>query len=410
MEAEEWTQIHFHRTTAPPVRHSHTAIIHSGFMYVYGGISSAGAILGDLFRFHFDTRKWENIPTNVQGLERWGHTAVVYKDRMIVFGGMSNSTFENSMLELDLNTHKWRKVNPTGKIPKVRQFHSACVHGEYMYIICGFANNDNYCDMHRFNLEIQRWEPCDAIPPFKTRAHTSVTRGNSIYVFGGFSGKQINDLFEYSVETGKWEKLNCRGNPPSSRHFHTAVLYSDIMYITGGFSHNQNRNDVHQFFFETSRQQVDSSQVGRDLASLLTNPKFSDISFDVDGQMFPAHRAIMYARSPHFAALIDNGMRESKQSDIAIEDVSAPTFRCILDHIYSGSCNIDETIAQDVFVASDKFLLSDLKSAAEMFLIQGLSIDNVASLMHLGEMYSAPYLQQRCKQLISEHSEQSTSD
>ncbi len=53
--------------------------------------------------------------------------------------------------------------------------------------------------------------------------------------------------------------------------------------------------------------------LSEDLAALLSLPeKSADVEFVVEGRSFPGHRAILSARSPYFAAMLQNGMRESK--------------------------------------------------------------------------------------------------
>ena len=55
-------------------------------------------------------------------------------------------------------------------------------------------------------------------------------------------------------------------------------------------------------------------------------PLFADIEFLVSGVVFKAHRAIVCARSPVFAAMFASGMRESKTGRVEIKDILTETF------------------------------------------------------------------------------------
>jgi hypothetical protein len=70
-----------------------------------------------------------------------------------------------------------------------------------------------------------------------------------------------------------------------------------------------------------------------DFKKLLNNEKFSDVTFIVEGRKFFAHKNILYCRSEHFAALIDNGMKESNQECIILSDISYQIFTAIMEYM-----------------------------------------------------------------------------
>ncbi len=59
----------------------------------------------------------------------------------------------------------------------------------------------------------------------------------SMLIFGGYDhhGNTCNDLFEYSIPTQMWKKLDTQNRPPS-RYGHCAVLLGNDMLIFGGQS------------------------------------------------------------------------------------------------------------------------------------------------------------------------------
>ena len=50
-----------------------------------------------------------------------------------------------------------------------------------------------------------------------------------------------------------------------------------------------------------------------DLAKLVNNDDFSDITFLVEGRKIHAHKAILVVRSDYFNAMFSNGMQESSK-------------------------------------------------------------------------------------------------
>ena len=50
-----------------------------------------------------------------------------------------------------------------------------------------------------------------------------------------------------------------------------------------------------------------------------------------------AHRIILAARSPVFAALLNSGMREAGEGVVSIQDCRAPVFRALLHFVYTDA-------------------------------------------------------------------------
>lgn len=82
------------------------------------------------------------------------------------------------------------------------------------------------------------------------------------------------------------------------------------------------------------------SNVRGDIARLLGDTNWSDVILKVDdNHTYPAHRVILAARSPVFAAMFrtDSQFTESRQQVIPIHDVQPPAMPYILEYLYTGS-------------------------------------------------------------------------
>lgn len=72
--------------------------------------------------------------------------------------------------------------------------------------------------------------------------------------------------------------------------------------------------------------QVPESDIGANFAVFLENEEGSDISFDVSGDKFRAHKLILAARSPVFEAEFLNAMEEDDH-EIVINDMEPKVFK-----------------------------------------------------------------------------------
>lgn len=72
---------------------------------------------------------------------------------------------------------------------------------------------------------------------------------------------------------------------------------------------------------------VPRSNMALHIGQLLTSGKRTDIAFEVDGEMFPAHKVILSARSPVFRAQLFGPMKDKDMKCIKIEDMEAPVFK-----------------------------------------------------------------------------------
>ncbi|CAH1638453.1 unnamed protein product [Spodoptera littoralis] len=67
--------------------------------------------------------------------------------------------------------------------------------------------------------------------------HSATLLGGHVYVLGGRGAGgavPLRDFWSYSLATGKWEKLECRGDPPPSLQEHSATAHENKLYVFGG--------------------------------------------------------------------------------------------------------------------------------------------------------------------------------
>ena len=69
------------------------------------------------------------------------------------------------------------------------------------------------------------------------------------------------------------------------------------------------------------------SNIGQQFGKLLESGKGSDVSFEVNGEVFAAHKLVLAARSPVFRAQLFGPMKDQNTHCIKVEDMEAPVFK-----------------------------------------------------------------------------------
>lgn len=72
--------------------------------------------------------------------------------------------------------------------------------------------------------------------------------------------------------------------------------------------------------------QVPESDIGAHFGMLLENMEGSDITFEVAGELFHAHKLVLAARSPMFRTKFFDGSEEDK-AEIVMTDVEPKVFK-----------------------------------------------------------------------------------
>lgn len=75
------------------------------------------------------------------------------------------------------------------------------------------------------------------------------------------------------------------------------------------------------------------------LGGLLKCQETSDVIFEVDGEVFHAHRAILAARSPVFKAELFDPIVEAREERIKIKDMTLVTFKGLLHYLFYRGLN-----------------------------------------------------------------------
>lgn len=101
-----------------------------------------------------------------------------------------------------------------------------------------------------------------------------------------------------------------------------------------------------------------------------------------------AHRVILAARSPVFAAMFKNEMAEKKTGFVNISDCDVEAFNIFLLFLYSGELNFANCNVCHLYKISDKYDVLKLKLMCVDFMTKNLSVENFYEILILADQFS----------------------
>lgn len=188
------------------------------------------------------------------------------------------------------------------------------------------------------------------------------------------------------------------------RHFakNDRIVLELQLQVKGDAIHTLQKASSFRGSAETALARTDT-KLHKDFSNLLTTGNFHDITFEVDGANFAAHKAIIAIRSPVLAAMFAHNTMESAGGTIPIKDMQAGIFEEILKYIYSAACSFEHP--ELLLAAADRFCLVDLCEQCAERLLSSLTVDNVSDRLILGHDHTVKQLKRGCLTFIRDNAE-----
>lgn len=125
--------------------------------------------------------------------------------------------------------------------------------------------------------------------------------------------------------------------------------------------------------------------LSNDLQKLLKNELLTDITLLANDKKLHAHKSILIARSPVFAAMLANDMKEKIESEIKIQDFNADVLSEMLHFMYTDKVTSIKDHFQDLLCVANMYDIQGLKHICEEFMLSELTIENVIQVFMLSE-------------------------
>ncbi|XP_044318534.1 BTB/POZ and MATH domain-containing protein 2-like [Triticum aestivum] len=144
----------------------------------------------------------------------------------------------------------------------------------------------------------------------------------------------------------------------------------------------------------------------RHLQRMLEDGKGADVTINVGGRAFRAHRCVLAARSPVFDAELFGPMKRKDAERVEVHDMDPAVFELLLHFIYTDSlpgdgegCGV--AVTQHLLVAADRYAVDKLKEACDVKLRRSLDVRTVATTLALAEQHHCPLLRDACVTFMS---------
>jgi hypothetical protein len=125
-------------------------------------------------------------------------------------------------------------------------------------------------------------------------------------------------------------------------------------------------------------------------------------NFILTSEKIGAHKSILSARSPVFAAMFRHDMQESNTGQVAIDEIERNVFYQLLHFIYSGrtSVPLTETTAQPLLIAADKYNVEDLKNECARFLLPYVNETTATTMFEMAVTFNLENLKEECENVL----------
>ncbi|KAG9298161.1 hypothetical protein G9A89_000038 [Geosiphon pyriformis] len=232
----------------PPACRAHSSTLVDKKLFIFGG-GDGPVYFNDLFIFDTDTLTWSK-PTTSGNLPspRRAHTTVYYNNRIHVFGGGDGSQALNDVYALnisDLNNLVWEEIEPLGRPPISRGYHTSNLVGSKLVVYGGSDGHECFKDVHVLDLDTNSWIQVPVENSYPRLSHTATQVGSYLFVVCGHDGaKYTSDILLLNLVTLQWETRKVYGSPPSGRGYHTTVLHDSRLFVFGGYDGHTVFDDV----------------------------------------------------------------------------------------------------------------------------------------------------------------------
>lgn len=223
-----WAQM----ANGPGGRHSHSAAVLNGKLYIHGGSTSGSTYLDDLWSYDPATGAWTLLaksPFTVRD-----NSLVAIGGKLYAYGGYSGGGYASILYSYDPSTNKWTSLTPS---PNKRAEHTAVVMNGCMYVFGGNAGAGYWNDVSFYDPSADKWTQLGVGPLSQRCHHIAVAIGLKMYVFGGERAaannpdRYLNDLWVYDLTANSWTQL---GTGATTREQSAGAVINDELYFFGG--------------------------------------------------------------------------------------------------------------------------------------------------------------------------------
>ena len=209
---------------------------------------------------------WSKLLLKEPPKRRSNHTSFIHGDYFYVIGGIDITEHkQDDIYKVNIRepNSTWVKVDLMGdKLEKISYHAGAEIDGFY-YIVGGqnetlqTLNNIQVFDIAQESMGNKIEFDQEKFPPLESHTVNVNPETNSLIIYGGASGKELNrHIYSFDVQTKEIKNLTenlGEDDTPPPRQDHAAVIYNNALYIYGGLGQdNKIYDDMWKYEFSSN--------------------------------------------------------------------------------------------------------------------------------------------------------------
>lgn len=136
--------------------------------------------------------------------------------------------------------------------------------------------------------------------------------------------------------------------------------------------------------------EVNLKELAADFGTFLNRSTLTDVVVYAEGHAFPAHKAVLAARSPVFQSLFERLARENRPNTILINDLSYEVVQELIAFLYSGKVNL---VSLELLSAAERYSIKGLKRICTKTLVKKLSMSTCVDTLIASHVNKCPDLE-----------------
>ncbi|XP_067650121.1 uncharacterized protein [Haliotis asinina] len=231
-----WERLMYRGTSLPHLQ-GHTIVSHKRMLLIFGGEFSAGTE-PPLWIFNIDQQFLHKPCTDVtvpQPTSRRDHSAVMHCGIMYIYGGFVDLRgSSNELWGYHADEDYWQLISPaSSETPGGRHGHSSVMHCNNMWMFGGLCDLTLKADLWSYHFLSQKWQRIKTVqgPPPMTGHSADVVKENMVVVGGENQGQLYSDVWLFCFNTTTWKKIAFPSSPhhplPCSQHATVCVSSSN---------------------------------------------------------------------------------------------------------------------------------------------------------------------------------------
>ena len=210
-------------------------------LVVFGGEHAPRVPVGNsTYVYDMGSSVWKRIEACSESpSDRLAHAAASISSSLMLLHGGRSQVEESSALDdlysFDINSAVWSRLKPKGPVPEPRNFHSAATTSDgTFYIFGGCGVNGRLADLWRYDIRENSWEALPGYDSMLGRGGAGfVEHGQELWVIGGFTGKESNEVFRFDLRNNTWETVHTTQPEDSNLKFTARSVFGKSCHSAG---------------------------------------------------------------------------------------------------------------------------------------------------------------------------------